>query len=111
MAMSVSYDRHDALVGAISPLPPDLPVVPVATPVAFQAPRISHSFLPMSCCPPTRPSSTGQAYFGRQLTSAHLEAKVVLTVHDPDRWYDSISATIFPLLEYLEDDGSLALAG
>jgi hypothetical protein len=37
------------------------------------------------------------AYFWRELTAAHPEAKVVLTVRDPDRWYDSISATIFTL--------------
>src|SRR5215210_547960 len=51
------------------------------------------------------------AYFWRELTSAHPEAKVVLTVRDPERWYDSISATIFPLLQHLEDDGGPALPG
>jgi hypothetical protein len=51
------------------------------------------------------------AYFWRELTCVHPKAKVVLTVRDPDRWYDSISATIFPLLEHLEDDGGPALPG
>jgi hypothetical protein len=51
------------------------------------------------------------AYFWRELTSAHPEAKVILTVRDPDRWYDSISATIFPLLEHLEDDRGPAMPG
>ena len=37
------------------------------------------------------------AYFWKELTSAHPEAKVILTVRDPERWYDSISATIFTL--------------
>src|SRR5215213_4215627 len=39
------------------------------------------------------------AYFWRELTSAHPEAKVILTVRDPERWYDSIQATIFTLEE------------
>ena len=51
------------------------------------------------------------AYFWRELTSAHPQAKVILTVRDPDRWYDSISATIFPLLEHLAEDGGPALPG
>ena len=37
------------------------------------------------------------AYFWRELTATHPEANVILTVRDPDRWYDSISATIFTL--------------
>ena len=37
------------------------------------------------------------AYFWEELTAAHPEAKVVLTVRDPERWYDSIQATIFSL--------------
>jgi hypothetical protein len=37
------------------------------------------------------------AYFWRELTSAHPAAKIVLTVRDPERWYDSIRATIFSL--------------
>jgi hypothetical protein len=37
------------------------------------------------------------AYFWKELTSAHPEAKVILTVRDPERWFDSISATIFTL--------------
>jgi hypothetical protein len=37
------------------------------------------------------------AYFWEELTAAHPEAKVVLTVRDPERWYDSIQQTIFTL--------------
>ena len=39
------------------------------------------------------------AYFWRELTAAHPEAKVILTVRDPERWYDSIQATIFSVLD------------
>ncbi len=39
------------------------------------------------------------AYFWRELTAAHPQAKVVLTIRDPQRWYDSIRATIFPVLD------------
>jgi hypothetical protein len=35
------------------------------------------------------------AYFWRELTVAHPEAKVILTVRDPERWYDSAAATIY----------------
>lgn len=35
------------------------------------------------------------AYFWRELVAAHPEAKVVLTVRDPERWYDSTAATIW----------------
>ena len=35
------------------------------------------------------------AYFWRELTAAHPEAKVILTVRDPARWYDSARATIY----------------
>ena len=34
-------------------------------------------------------------YFWRELTARHPEAKVVLTVRDPQRWYDSAYRTIF----------------
>jgi hypothetical protein len=37
------------------------------------------------------------AYFWRELTAAHPEAKVVLTVRNPERWVDSIQQTIFTL--------------
>src|SRR5215207_5873218 len=36
-------------------------------------------------------------YFWRELTAAHPQAKVILTVRDPERWYDSIRATVFAL--------------
>jgi hypothetical protein len=35
------------------------------------------------------------AYFWRELIAAHPKAKVILTMRDPERWYDSIRATIF----------------
>ena len=35
------------------------------------------------------------AYFWRELVAAHPEAKVILTVRDPQRWYDSARATIY----------------
>jgi hypothetical protein len=34
------------------------------------------------------------AYFWRELIAAHPDAKVILTVRDPDRWYESVSNTI-----------------
>jgi hypothetical protein len=37
------------------------------------------------------------AYFWQELVAAHPAARVLLTVRDPDRWYDSIRATIFAL--------------
>jgi hypothetical protein len=37
------------------------------------------------------------AYFWRELVAAHPEAKVILTVRDPDRWYESSLATIFSM--------------
>jgi hypothetical protein len=35
------------------------------------------------------------AFFWKELTAAHPDAKVILTVRDPDRWYESSLATIF----------------
>ena len=37
------------------------------------------------------------AYFWRELIAAHPEAKVILTVRDPNRWYESCLATIFSI--------------
>lgn len=37
------------------------------------------------------------AYFWRELVAAHPEARVILTVRDPNRWYESCLATIFQL--------------
>ena len=34
-------------------------------------------------------------YFWRELVAAHPEAKVILTVRDPQRWYDSARTTIY----------------
>ena len=50
-------------------------------------------------------------HFWRELASAHPQAKVVLTVRDPDRWCDSISTTIFPLLLHLAETGGESLPG
>jgi Sulfotransferase domain len=38
--------------------------------------------------------------FWRELTDTYPEAKVVLTVRDPDRWYDSIEKTLYA--QYLQ---------
>lgn len=35
----------------------------------------------------------------RELAAHYPDAKVILTVRDPDEWYDSIAATIIPLIE------------
>ncbi len=35
------------------------------------------------------------AYFWRELIAAHPEAKVILTVRDPERWYESARETIY----------------
>ena len=39
------------------------------------------------------------AYFWRELIAAHPDAKVILTIRDPERWYDSAQATIFSVPE------------
>jgi hypothetical protein len=36
-------------------------------------------------------------HFYRELMSEYPDAKVVLTIRDPERWYDSVRETIFPL--------------
>src|SRR5215211_5353176 len=43
------------------------------------------------------------AYFWRELTAAHPEAKVILTVRDPERWYASTLATIFTFTSRVRD--------
>src|SRR5688572_31427727 len=48
------------------------------------------------------------AYFWRELTSAHPDAKVILTVRDPDRWYASTLATIFNYRNRVHDDDALS---
>ncbi|HEX5500217.1 MAG TPA: sulfotransferase [Thermomicrobiales bacterium] len=35
-------------------------------------------------------------YFWRELAAAYPEAKVILSVRDPERWYDSVRETIWP---------------
>ena len=37
------------------------------------------------------------AYYWRELADAYPEAKVLLTVRDPQRWYDSVATTIYAL--------------
>ena len=37
------------------------------------------------------------AFFWRELVAAHPEAKVILTVRDPGRWYDSSAATVWTI--------------
>jgi hypothetical protein len=37
------------------------------------------------------------AYFWRELIASHPDARVILTVRDPERWYESSLATIFQL--------------
>jgi hypothetical protein len=37
------------------------------------------------------------AYFWRELTATHPDAKIILTFRDPERWYTSIQATIFSM--------------
>ncbi|MFF5294798.1 sulfotransferase family protein [Paractinoplanes globisporus] len=44
------------------------------------------------------------AYFWRELTARHPRARVILTVRDPDRWYDSAFKTIYTAAT---TDGSL----
>ena len=39
------------------------------------------------------------AYFWRELIATHPEARVILTVRDPERWYDSARATIYAATE------------
>ncbi|MFN8594325.1 MAG: sulfotransferase [Thermomicrobiales bacterium] len=39
------------------------------------------------------------AYFWRELIAAHPAAKVILTVRDPERWYDSARTTIYTARE------------
>ena len=46
-----------------------------------------------------------------KLASAHPDAKVIFTVRDPDRWYDSIQSTIFSLLQHLAETGGESLPG
>lgn len=38
-------------------------------------------------------------YFWRELTARHPHAKVILTVRDPNEWYDSMARTIYKVAE------------
>jgi hypothetical protein len=46
------------------------------------------------------------AYFWRELAAAHPDAKVLLTVRDPERWVASIQATIFAMSDDQLPSGS-----
>lgn len=52
------------------------------------------------------------ASFWRELAAAHPDARVILTVRDAERWYASMTRTIFPFLASLTgpDDPSLPTA-
>ncbi len=43
-------------------------------------------------------------YFWRELAEAHPNAKVILTVRDPDRWYESARSTIYAASQARDDD-------
>lgn len=43
-------------------------------------------------------------YFWRELAEAHPEAKVILTVRDPERWYESARSTIYAASQARDDD-------
>lgn len=45
------------------------------------------------------------AYFWRELTARHPEARVVLTVRDPQRWYDSAYGTIYQAMLHTPPGG------
>lgn len=49
-------------------------------------------------------------YFWRQLAGRHPAAKVVLTVRDPQRWYDSAHSTIFQAASNPPDSANDAVA-
>jgi hypothetical protein len=48
-------------------------------------------------------------YFWRELSAAHPDAKVILTVRDPERWYDSARATIYAASQARDEDPSTRL--
>jgi hypothetical protein len=42
------------------------------------------------------------AAFSRELAAAHPDAKCILTLRDPEKWYESFSQTIYPLIQPTE---------
>ena len=38
------------------------------------------------------------AFFWTELATTHPQAKVILTIRDSERWYDSIESTIFSMI-------------
>jgi hypothetical protein len=50
------------------------------------------------------------AAFWRELSTAHPEARVILTMRDPGRWYDSMAATLFPLHRRIEQSAWARMA-
>ena len=49
-------------------------------------------------------------YFWRELTGKHPDAKVVLTVRDPQKWYDSAHSTIFQAARNAPREGDDSVA-
>lgn len=47
------------------------------------------------------------AYFWRELIEYYPQAKVLLTLRDPDSWYDSMAGTIFTALSGAFPDGAI----
>jgi hypothetical protein len=50
------------------------------------------------------------AYFWRELAGRHPRAKVILTVRDPERWYDSAEKTIYAAAQEAPPSAAPALA-
>ncbi|MEV4639037.1 sulfotransferase family protein [Actinoplanes sp. NPDC049548] len=50
------------------------------------------------------------AFFWRQLVAGHAAAKVILTLRDPDAWYDSAHRTIFQTAQIAPRDGNPTVA-
>jgi Sulfotransferase domain len=48
------------------------------------------------------------AYYWRQLSEYYPQAKILLTVRDPEAWFNSFSKTILPMVQHSEDKESMA---
>ena len=53
-----------------------------------------------------RPSTVPGCLFYRELLEKYPEAKVILTVRDPERWYDSAHQTIYFVRARVPEPGS-----
>ena len=49
------------------------------------------------------------AYFWRELIAAHPEAKVILTIRDPARWYESSLATIYSMRSRADESAAAGI--